>query len=58
VAANRFSDAILSSYLSTFLLLDFFGSAEKAGVTRFELATSWSRIASSRWRNLAFFRSV
>jgi hypothetical protein len=51
VAANRFSNAVLSSYLSTFLLLDLFGSAEKVGVTRFELATSWSRKTMRPHRN-------
>ena len=37
----------LSSLLSIALLLYFFGYAEKIGVTRFELATSWSQTKRS-----------
>ena len=37
--------ALLSPFYS--LLLYFFGSAEKIGVTRFELATSWSQTKRS-----------
>ena len=43
-AAAHFS-ALLSPLYS--LLLYFFGSAEKIGVTRFELATSWSQTKRS-----------